>query len=64
MKKPIEDYLQSRIKESGLWPRDIIQEMLDVGMINSPKQAWRTLEKWNNKRLYDYGVTLDLGWLL
>lgn len=43
-------------------PRDIINDILGDGMIQSPKQAWRTLEKWIKKGLYDYGVALDLGW--
>lgn len=47
----------------GNTPRDTIKAMLDVGLIESPKQAWRTLEKWANKDMYDYGVSLDLGWL-
>lgn len=38
-------------------------------LINQPdfyihhKRAWYLLEKWSNKGLYDYGVTIDLGWL-
>jgi hypothetical protein len=27
------------------------------------KRAWYLLEKWSNKGWYEYGVTLDLGWL-
>lgn len=46
--------------EDGELPRDIIADMLARGLINSPKQAWRTLEKWRD---YNYGVTLDLGWI-
>lgn len=46
----------------GRLPRDVIKEMLDAGLIQSPKQAWRTLEKWCDKGWYNYGVTLDLGW--
>lgn len=48
------------------WKR--VDEMLRAyrvitnGMINSPKQAWATLKKWSKKGLYDYGVSLDLGW--
>ena len=44
-------------------PREVIDAMLDEGMIESPKQAWRTLEKWLRKGIYNYGVSLDLGWL-
>lgn len=46
--------------EDGELPRDIIADMLARGVIKSPKQAWRTLEKWRD---YNYGVTLDLGWI-
>lgn len=27
------------------------------------KRCWYLLEKWTGQGLYDYGVTLDLGWL-
>ena len=68
MKKELEDYLWERIRPAGVidnphrWPRDIIKEMLNLGMIKSPKQAWATLEKWCDKGIYEYGVNLDLGW--
>ena len=42
--------------------REVIAEMVSKGLISSPKQAWRTLEKWARNGWYDYGVTLDLGW--
>ena len=38
-------------------------------LINAPgftmhhKRAWYLLEKWCIKDWYEYGVTLDLGWL-
>ena len=44
------------------YPRDVIADMVRLGMIKSEKQAWRTLEKWTENDLYEYGVTLDLGW--
>ena len=61
-----EKYLWDRISGGGAhrFPRDVIQEMLNAGMIHSPKQAWRTLEKWSNAGAYSYGVVLDLGWRL
>lgn len=40
-------------------PRDVIR-MLD-GMIHH-KRCWYLLNKWSNIGMYDYGVTLDLGW--
>jgi len=63
MNHELEFELYNRIKLTGKFPRDIIDEMLKENKIKSPKQAWRTLEKWSAKRLYDYGSTLDLGWL-
>lgn len=43
-----------------LWPRDIINSK---GFSVNYKRAWYLLEKWSNKGLYDYGVSLDLGWI-
>ena len=48
---------------SACTPRDIIKEMVALGVIASAKQAWATLTKWSCLGLYDYGVSLDLGWL-
>ena len=67
MRKDIEEYLWARVPVAGVMPpppsvREVIAQMLEDGMIESPKQAWRTLEKWCNKGRYEYGVTLDLGW--
>ncbi len=65
MHKDLENYLFERIRkisEIEPMPRDVIEDMLQKGMINSPKQAWATLKKWSKKGLYDYGVSLDLGW--
>jgi hypothetical protein len=55
--------LRTRITQR-VSPRDAIAEMLSAGLIASPKQAWRTLEKWSRQGTYDYGVSLDLGWLI
>lgn len=59
-----EKYLWDRIgfPGQGLFPRTVITKMVEKGMINSVKQGWRTLEKWAGKGIYNYGVTLDLGW--
>jgi hypothetical protein len=65
MNRENEDFLWGGLHlagAEGLLPRDIIGSMLDEGMIESPKQAWRTLEKWGKKGWYNYGVSLDLGW--
>ncbi len=72
MKKNLEDYLWVRIRnfrkdEQFLYPefgsaREVIQHMIDLGMIQSKKQDWATLDKWDSKRIYEYGCCLDLGW--
>lgn len=49
---------------SGKFARDWIVEALTDGRINAAKQAHRTLEKWERKGLYDYGVALDMGWIV
>ncbi|GAB7057363.1 hypothetical protein JCM16163A_41120 [Paenibacillus sp. YK5] len=41
-------------------PRRLIEE---PGFYMNHKRAWRILEKWDAKGWYEYGVTLDLGWL-
>lgn len=40
-------------------PREIIKKM----PINE-KRAHYLLQKWSDKGLYDYGVSLDLGWII
>ncbi len=72
MRKELEDYIWDRLGDPSdqvkwkrgehRFPRDIIDEMIKIGMIQSPKQAWRTLEKWIGKGIYEYGSCLDLGW--
>lgn len=66
MNADLEQYLWERIrrldKPGGHLPRTVIAEMVREKRIQSPKQAWRTLEKWSDRGWYDYGVTLDLGW--
>lgn len=65
MKQINEQFLWDNIRkagEIGKPPRDVIREMLKKGMIESPKQAWRTLEKWLEKGIYDYGCNIDMGW--
>ena len=44
-------------------PRFIIEVMMESGKIKSRKQAYATLKKWTNKGYYNYGVSLDLGWI-
>lgn len=42
--------------------KEIIDEMLRYGMIKNEKQAYRTLEKWSNKGLYEWGCSIRYGW--
>jgi hypothetical protein len=58
----LEDELERRIR-AGESARDVIAGMLARASIASPKQAWRTLEKWSGRGRYNWGVTLDLGWM-
>jgi hypothetical protein len=69
MRADLEKYLWKRIRVLGAvsysddeLPRTIIADMKQQGLIQSEKQAWRTLEKWTRRGAYNYGVTLDLGW--
>lgn len=43
-------------------PREWGNQALEDGRINNYRQMVRALEKWSRKGLYDYGVSLDLGW--
>lgn len=52
-----------RSLEIGRKPREVIEELVTAGIWSSAKPAHRTLEKWVNRGLYEYGVNLDLGWL-
>jgi len=67
--KPDERYFLKRMQlEVGLAPfrakdktsRDIIGE---DGFPLHIKRAWYLLKKWHGKGWYEYGVTLDLGWM-
>jgi hypothetical protein len=44
----------------GEKPRDIIN---GHDFFIEPKRAWYLLEKWAGRGLYDYGTSLDMGWL-
>lgn len=52
---------REQIKPNGTkTPRDLINE----SEFPIPhKQAWYYLGKWFRKGIYEYGVTLDLGWM-
>jgi hypothetical protein len=64
--KDLEQHLWARLQhepgEEGPFPRDVISKMIVDGKISSAKPAWRTLEKWAAEGVYNYGVSLDLGW--
>jgi hypothetical protein len=71
MKKILEDYLWNEISyavdekdgtEFHRFPCDVINEMVEKGWINNPKQAYRTLEKWSGKGIYNYGSSIGCGW--
>ena len=42
-------------------PRELIN-ILDLWLPH--KRAWYYLEKWDRLGFYDYGVSLDMGWLI
>lgn len=73
MKADLEDYLWNRISKHdfrispfvripGESPREVIKEMIALGLIKCEKQAHRTLKKWIGKGKYNYGALLDMGW--
>lgn len=45
---------------AGFRPRQLINE---PGFYMNHKRAWYLLEKWGRKDWYEWGVTMDLGWL-
>lgn len=63
MKRELEADLWAHII-TGKRAREWIHEAVESQIIAHPKQAWRTLEKWTSKGLYDFGVAIDLGWLI
>lgn len=48
----------------GRMARDKITAMVREKRIENRLQAQRTLEKWGEKGLYDWGVAVDMGWLV
>lgn len=48
------------LKQEGCWPRDIINQ---ENFYMHYKRAWYLLEKWSRKGWYEWGVTMDLGWI-
>lgn len=62
MRPDLEAELMRRVHD-GEHARDVISDLLARGAIASPKQGWRTLEKWCDKGWYEFGVSLDLDWM-
>lgn len=62
----LEEINKNHLKEYRLrvTPRDIINSMIEFKIIKSYKEADRTLEKWVVKGIYDYGSSIDMGWLI
>ena len=60
--KPDEQWLFEQIKNKhdNEFVRDIIARQTVIPV----KRCHYILEKWTIKGIYDYGVTLDLGWLV
>lgn len=59
MKQDEKDFLVEIFKTNKK-PREIINSSdFEINY----KRAWFLLRKWCDKDIYDYGVTLDLGWL-
>jgi hypothetical protein len=52
-----------RLVGAGQRPRDVAEQWCAEGRIANSKQMWATLDKWRRNGWYEYGVTLDLGWL-
>lgn len=62
MKLELENAMEAHVRAGGR-PREWINTAKAEGLIGSEKQAWRTLEKWCRQDRYEYGVSLDLGWM-
>lgn len=45
-------------------PSGTVRDLINDPLFDIPhKRAWFILEKWVDKKWYEYGVSLDLGWL-
>ena len=53
-------HIQDKVYQGKYSPRDLIN-IIDEWLPH--KKAWYYLEKWSKLNFYDYGVTLDLGWI-
>lgn len=55
---------QGAAREPKRLPRDVIDEMASHGLIAHERCALLTLEQWCDEGRYDYGVSLDTGWMV
>ncbi len=68
MKKDQECYLYLAILNGGtgsqhVYVRDIVNKMIEDGIVDNYKQPVATLEKWYGKGVYECGVSILAGWL-
>lgn len=66
MKKDLEIYLYNKLRNrENLEPSayTIAREMEENGLIESIKQVGATLEKWDRKGYWDYGINIYFGWI-
>lgn len=53
-------HIRDKVYQGTYSPRDLI-DIIDEWLPH--KRAWYYLEKWDRLGFYNYGVTLDLGWI-
>lgn len=58
LRRSEEELFYTLLKVTRMHPRDLINKL----SINR-KRAWYILSKWCAKGYYEYGISLDLGWL-
>jgi len=53
------------LKRAGKWEEGITaRELIEtLGFPMAPKRAWYLLEKWTGSGWYNYGVSVDMGWM-
>jgi hypothetical protein len=63
----LEAELERRIREHaprGAVPREAIASMIDDGLIRNENPALRTLGAWTDAGKYNWGVSIDMGWMV
>ena len=64
MLKEDEIYFWNLIKKELATSEKTVQDIINKENFSIHyKRAWYLLEKWSQKGWYDYGVSLDLGWI-